>query len=290
VRDVAHNNVSVHAGFQYDFSPEIMGYLTFATGYKGPTVSNIQGEARPIKPEDSNDFEAGVKSELFDRRLTLNIAAFLEKYRNFQAEVYDTSVTPAQFTLGNAGGLRSEGVEADFIGKVDSALSFTGGATYAYATYTSFTGQCYTGQPISTDVGSGCYKDPSTGKFAANLAGYPVNMAPKWSFTAQANYTRPIIDGYVLDANANYVWKSDVYTVVPDPQTIVKAHGLLGINVGLSPEAGAWRLGVFARNLLDQHFVNAIFPNLFDPGGYAQGPAVEARRTVGVMLDFNFGR
>ena len=63
----------------------------------------------------------------------------------------------------------------------------------------------------------------------------------------------------------------------------------LGLNVGVSPEDGAWRVGVFARNLLDEHFVSAIFPNFFDPQGYAQAPAVEGRRTVGVMLDFNFG-
>lgn len=289
-RDVRHNNISVHAGMQYDFTPNIMGYLTFATGYKGPTVSNIQGEARPIKPETSNDFEAGIKSELFDRHLTLNLAAFFEKYRNFQAEIFDTSVSPAQFTLGNAGGLRSEGFEADFLGRITSDLSLSGGATYAYATYTSFIGQCYTGQPISTVVGAGCYKDPSTRTYVANLAGYPVNMAPKWSFTAAASYNHPIADGYVLDANANFVWKSDVYTIVPDPNTIIRGYGLLGLNIGVSPDSGEWRAAMFVRNLLDEHFVNAIFPNFFDPAGYAQSPAVEARRTVGVMLDFKLGQ
>jgi iron complex outermembrane receptor protein len=71
----------------------------------------------------------------------------------------------------------------------------------------------------------------------------------------------------VLDANANYVWKSAVYTDVPDPNTIVRAHGLLGINIGVSPEDGAWRVDFFVRNLLDEHFVDAIFPDFFDPMG-----------------------
>ena len=98
-----------------------------------------------------------------------------------------------------------------------------------------------------------------------------------------------MIDGFWLDANANYVWRSQTYTVVPDPHTIVSSYGLLGLNVGVSPDDGPWRVAVFARNLFDQHFVNSIFPNFFDPAGYAQSPAVEARRTVGFTVDFKLG-
>lgn len=287
--NVTHDNVSFHVGMQYDFTPDIMAYATFATGYKGPTVSNIQGEARPIKPETSDDFELGVKSTLFERRLTLNVAAFYEKYHDFQAQVFDHTVTPAQFTLGNAGGLRSKGFEVDFDGRITQELSISGGATYAYATYTDFTSQCYTGQPISGVPGAGCYLDPATKSYAANLAGYPVNVAPKWSIVANVNYSHPVFDGYVFDANANFVWKSDVFTIVPDPNTRIRSYGLLGVNLGVSPEDSRWRLGFFVRNLLDQHFVDTILPNFFDAGGYGQSPAVEARRTIGMMLDFKFG-
>jgi iron complex outermembrane receptor protein len=286
---IEHNNVSVHTGLQYDLTDAVMAYATFSTGYKGPTISNIQGEARPILPETSRDYEIGLKSEWFDRRLVLNLAGFYEKYNNFQAQVYDTSVQPAEFTLGNAGGLESKGIEGEFTGHVDENLTLSGGFTYALSTYTDFTSQCYVGQPISPVPGQGCYKDPATGLFAANLAGYPLSAAPRWSYTLNATYRHPVLDGFWIDANTNYVWKSQTYTIVPDPNTIVSSYGLLGINVGLSPDRGPWRVAVFARNLLDQHFVSAIFPNFFDPAGYAQSPAVEARRTVGFTVDFKLG-
>jgi len=287
--DISHSNTSVHTGLQYDLADKVMVYATFSTGYKGPTVSNISGEARPIQPETSRDYEIGLKSEWFDRRLVLNLAGFYEKYHNFQAQIFDTSVTPSQFTLGNAGGLESKGLEGEFTGRIDQNLTVSGGVTYALSTYTDFTSQCYVGQPISSVPGQGCYKDPVSGAFAANLAGYPLSQAPRWSYTLNATWRHPVVDGYWVDANANYVWKSKVYTIVPDPNTIISPYGLLGVNVGLSPDDGQWRVGVFARNLLDQRFFNAVFQNFFDPAGYAQSPAVEARRTIGFTVDFKLG-
>lgn len=286
---VAHNNISVHTGLQYDLTDAVMAYATFSTGYKGPTVSNVAGEARPVLPETSRDYEIGLKSEWFDHRLVLNLAGFYEKYHDFQAQIYDTQVTPAQFTLGNAGGLESKGIEGELTGHVDSSLTVSGAFTYAFSTYTDFTSQCYIGQPVSPVAGQGCYRDPTTGQFAANLAGYPLAAAPRWSYTLNATWRHPVLNGYWVDANANYVWKSQTYTVVPDPNTIISSYGLLGVNVGFSPEDGPWRVGVFVRNLLDKHFVASIFQNFFDPGGYAQTPAVEARRTIGFTVDFKLG-
>lgn len=293
-----HGNISIHTVVQYKFSHDIMGYFTFSTGYKGPAFSNLVGEALVINPETSHDFEAGLKTQLFDRRLTLNIAGFYQKYSNFQAQVYDTSLTPAAFRLGNAGGLDTKGFEAEWTARFTRSFSFTGGVTYAKARYTSYIAACNPGQALSPIVGVGCYVNPTTGASVQDLKGKPLAGAPDWSFNLGANYRHALSDRLTFDASTNYVWRGDTYTIVPDPRTVVRAYGLLGANIGIGSGDGRWRVGVFARNLLDTHFVQAIFPAFFDPRspapgvvpGYEQITSPEARRTVGVMLDLKLGK
>jgi len=295
--EASSSKVSYKAGIQYDFTRDVMAYFTYSAGYKGPAFANLQGEALLIRPETSKDFEVGLKTALFDRRVTLNIAGFHQKYDDFQAQVYDTRLTPPRFRLGNAGGLKTEGFEAELTVRPTQSLSLSGAVTYARARFTDYVTACYTGQPLSNTTGMGCYLDPATGARVQDLAGKPLAAAPDWSFNLGANYRRPIFDGLVFDASANFAWKGDAYTIVPDPKTTIKAYGLLGLNVGLGSEDGQWRVGVFARNLLDTHFVSVIFPNFFDPfaapagvaPGYSQGPTAEARRTVGISLDYRWG-
>jgi iron complex outermembrane receptor protein len=63
----------------YRFSPSVMAYATVSTGFKGGGVS-----PRPFNPvqvvsfnpETVTTYEVGVKTDFFDRRLRINVAAF----------------------------------------------------------------------------------------------------------------------------------------------------------------------------------------------------------------------
>jgi len=60
----------------YRFSPEVLVYAQFATGFKGGGVSPrplLAGQELPYDPESVQSYEAGFKSDLFDRRLRLNL-------------------------------------------------------------------------------------------------------------------------------------------------------------------------------------------------------------------------
>jgi iron complex outermembrane recepter protein len=79
------------AGIDYHVTSNIMAYGQWSTGFRGGGVN-----ARPLysnqraifQPETLNAYEVGLKSSLFDRRLRVNLAAFLNKYRDI---VIDTS-------------------------------------------------------------------------------------------------------------------------------------------------------------------------------------------------------
>src|SRR5207237_1005136 len=68
---------------EYDFMPEMMGYLTLSRGYK-PGGVNINSTpvlvGRTFEAETVNAYEAGAKTRWLDNRLQLNGAAFYYDY------------------------------------------------------------------------------------------------------------------------------------------------------------------------------------------------------------------
>ena len=84
------------ASAQYEFGAagENLVYASYARGYKGPTVDfDPAGNQVRVDPERSNGYEIGVKTQLFDRSLTLNMAGFWTDYDNLQEEAFNP--TPA---------------------------------------------------------------------------------------------------------------------------------------------------------------------------------------------------
>ena len=62
-----------------------MTYAQFSTGYKGGGINPrpyVAEQALPFAPETLNAYELGFKSDAFDRKLRLNGAVFLNKYRD----------------------------------------------------------------------------------------------------------------------------------------------------------------------------------------------------------------
>ena len=81
---------------QYQITPDLMVFVTYATGYKGQTYDLTTGfnanraAAGPIKPELSKDKEAGIRAQFLDRALTLNLTYFDTDYEDLQAQTIET--------------------------------------------------------------------------------------------------------------------------------------------------------------------------------------------------------
>ncbi|NOU20666.1 MAG: TonB-dependent receptor [Methyloglobulus sp.] len=84
----------------------------------GRTANNI-----PLAPEISEQFEAGLKTEWFDGRLTTSLAYFHITKDNILKQTGDV-------TFETVGAARSQGIEFDLAGQVTDELSVI--ATYAY--------------------------------------------------------------------------------------------------------------------------------------------------------------
>src|SRR3546814_3352390 len=67
-----------------------MVYASYNRGFKSGGYNIASPNVAPFRPETLDDWEAGLKSELFDRRLTFNVNGFLYKYRNMQVIFFPT--------------------------------------------------------------------------------------------------------------------------------------------------------------------------------------------------------
>ena len=80
--------VDYRANLSYRFSPEVMTYFQFATGFKGGGISPrpyFPQQVRGFGPEKLKSYEIGIKTDLFDRKLRINGAAFYMDYSDYQA-------------------------------------------------------------------------------------------------------------------------------------------------------------------------------------------------------------
>ena len=234
-------------------------YASFARGFKsgGINMSGLPLDANNlptlstavVRPERNTTWEAGIKAELWDQRLMLNLAAYHTSVRDFQATVVDSSQTVAlRGYLSNIPEVRVKGVEADAALRL-GALTLTGALAYGDGTYTSYpAGPC----PLEVQTSATAACD-LTGKRLAGL--------PRWSQTLSGDYALPLAGGaLVLHADSN--WRSGYFG---DPTlsqyTWIKGYNLTNASIGYRQEDAqgkGWEIALFARNLLGANYIQNL--------------------------------
>jgi outer membrane receptor protein involved in Fe transport len=167
---------------RYKIDDNNMVYLRFADGYR-PGGANAfppgLGEPATFGPDTVTSYEAGYKSQWFDRKLTLDLALFWNEWNNIQIQ---TGVAGFQGFI-NGGTARTRGAE------LSSAWQPVHGLTFGF-------NGAYTEANLTTDA-------PAAG----GVAGDELPFVPKWSGAITADYTWPIMDGWTGDVggSVNYV-------------------------------------------------------------------------------------
>ena len=288
-------------GLQHNWTPEIMTFATYSTGYKGQAYDLVSAfDARtasqmPVPAETAKNYEIGMKSTLFDRRLYLNVTAFNADFHGFQTTITATLPDGTFLTaLNSVGHLRTRGVEVDALARITSRLRLNAAGAYTDATVIRFpNGPCYNNQPLSA---GGCHLD-ATNSRVQDLAGERLNNTPEWKFNVGGQYDVPLdalpFDGFVAFA---YRWQSKVnFALSQDPLTIQKAYGVFDLSAGISDRDGKYKFSVFANNLLNKHYAQGLgngTAGFSAPGVTTVGanwfPGRDSFRYAGARLDVNF--
>jgi iron complex outermembrane receptor protein len=285
------NYETYKAGVQQKFTPDIMGFVTFATGYKGQAYDIGTGfnlarqQGGPVQPERSKDWQIGLKTQFFDRRVTFNVTLFDTRFRNFQAQGIEFVGGAQNFRLTNVGRLRTKGVEVEGSFRAMQDLNFTGGVTYDDAKIVSYpTAQCYPNQTAA----QGCVGTPAS----QNLAGYRPPQAPKWRASVSGEYTPSLTQALDGVLQASYSYQSGInFSINQDPQTYQGGYGIANLSIGIRAPDKKWEAVAFVNNLFDKHY----FSNMNNDTGNHNNQlatlgylARDYNRYGGVRVSYNF--
>ncbi|MBJ2138139.1 TonB-dependent receptor [Paraglaciecola chathamensis] len=236
---------------EYQLNDEIFAFASFARGYRAGSFNdrirtNLDNNGvEPYDEEILDNIETGIRSDLLDGTLRLNLTAFYSDYQDLQLTAPVLNSVPIRTLVQNAGQAEIKGLEGEFIWLPADNFRIDGAFGYLDFEFTEVA-------PGITQI--------TTDSEAAR--------APKYSFTLGAQYNLYIDNGSEVLVRADYGWKDDYKIIVDDNlQIIQEAFGLLGINVSYITDD--WRVSVYGTNLTDEEY--ALGGLGFVESGGAQG-------------------
>ena len=277
------DNISYTLVANFAVTDDINTYAKLATGYKSGgyniRASNEASYSQGFDEEEITTWELGIKSELWDRRLRLNAAAYFSQYDDIQLNLADLS-TPADVrdtNVFNAGEGEISGAELDMTVLLTQGLT----ATLAYA---------YQDADF-TDVQAPGDPDIDEDDFV-------FSNSPDHQYTVALNYFYPFSFGN-LDASINYNWVDERYDTqkafeADNGQSVIDSYGLWGAYLGISDiqlgDAGSLTVSVWGRNLDDEEYFTSA-PTILQPAGaYDQAVTWGEPRSYGIDLIYNFSK
>ncbi|WP_031298874.1 TonB-dependent receptor [Sphingobium lactosutens] len=290
---LANERFTYRTNLNWRPTDNLLFFGSYSTGYKsgGFDSSTLTGALPPappgtlldrtLKPETVRSAEIGMKSELFDKLLQLNVTLFRMKVKNFQ----DRLTNGIAFRVVNAGDLRNQGVETDMQLRLSEVLRFNASVSYLDAVFTSYpTATALPGQTGTRDI-----------------TGERPTFAPKWSGSLGAEFRHDISGGmrflfrsdvsFVSSANINQINNADPYTVQP-------AYQLLSARATLYGKDDRWSVSVFGDNLTDTGYCTSYtyqalggLLGVVDPAtgrSALRCNSVSRPRSYGVRASFSF--
>lgn len=273
------NKFTPKFGLNYKVDPDVMLFVSATNGYKSggwnSRTAYIPQSFQDMEPETAWSYEAGLRSDLFNRRVRFNVTGFITNTDNLQLS-YTTPGPIAGTTLStqdNAGDIRVKGLEFELSVRPTAGLD-------VFAT-------------LGLQEGKYTWVNPAAQSFT-NTSGAFVNAIdptdelsrlPKKSLAMGATYTVPVeaLKGsLIFSGEANYTggfWttasNTTPSTLTPTAlDTFARSYTLYNLSASYLSEDEAWRLAVECKNCSDKLYLTSVF------NGYYYGEPRRVRATL----------
>jgi iron complex outermembrane recepter protein len=234
------------AALNYRFSDAVMVYASVSTGFKGGGTNPrpfFASQAIGFDPEVLTSYEIGAKTDLFDRKLRLNVVGFFGQLDNAQVGTSICPVpnpleqTPCAATI-NGGDAEQKGFEVEFLARPIEGFSIDGSLSYLDFQYTELA----PGTTISLD-------EPFAG-------------VPKWKWSLGAQYEIPLGGSFgSLTPRVDVSYQDDIYSGVSYQNEFVFIDSYTLANARLT-----WRnpnedlsVALEVTNLTDEYYYVTLF-------------------------------
>ncbi len=269
---VKDDNLSYLASISYKLADDVLAYASYSTGYKGSglnlNAAVSAGTPLVLAPEKVKNWELGLKSQLLDRRVTLNLSAFSTDLSGLQANIVPTNGNRSY--LANVGDVRSRGVEFDALVRLNDTLTISGNGSYNDATY-----KRYANAPCPVGVSGVC-----------DLTGRPLFQAPKWVGNGTIDYHVDLPNGTRPYALAQISYRSSTFgTADAGPYSRIDGYVLANLRVGAAFAKGRYDLSAWISNVFDkEYFQNLTTTAIVGTSPFAYAGQLGTPRTAGATL------
>lgn len=261
----------------YQASSSTMLYASYNRGFKSGVFSSNALSSTPVDPEKLDAYEIGIKTDLLDRHLRLNVSSYYYKFKDLQ--VFVVAPGGAGTILANAARARIYGVEIDAKAVVNKYLSFTAGLALSNPEYASFpNAQIYTpalgGNPLA----------PTGGNLVgtADATGQQLERAPKRTLNIATDLSLPLDNGGEIAANINLYHNSGFPW---DPVGRIRERGYEVLNASLT-----WTLpnDKYSITIFSNNITNTLYHSDITESDFVDAGAYSPPRTIGARLKVNF--
>jgi len=230
----------------YRFTPDLLGYVSVSTGFKGGGVNPrpfVADQRLPFDPETLTTYEAGLKSEFFDHKVRLNGAVFLNKYEDItlaKTVCPESSLPTPCLRPDNIGTADVKGAELEV--SVIPGGGFLFDASFSYLDFE------YTSATTPDGLLSG------TTIPASGIA--PYTPETQWSLGGQYDYdTAKGTFGIRLDGS----YQGKLYTTAENTSwSVIDGRFLANARVSWSDPQDKWRASFEVQNLFDKYYFLSV--------------------------------
>jgi iron complex outermembrane receptor protein len=227
VSDGVYTDTAPRVSLQYQWTPTIMTYATFAEGFSAGGGTQTPTGVQSYSPEKLKNYEVGLRSDWLDHTLRFNPTLFYSQYTNVQATENEGFFN---VTI-NAGRGTVKGAEVEGQWLITRAFSLNYALGYLKTGYSEY--------PADSGI----------------LPGSPFPYAPKVSADVGAQFDTPLPNGGGLTLRVDEGWTSWVKTGSDSSGVYIPSYGLLGARlIYHPPNSNKWDVQLYGSNLLDKFY------------------------------------
>lgn len=247
---------------EYRPTDGVMLYASAGKGFKGGGWDHIPateaGARIGYNPEEVINYEIGAKTDLFDKRVRLNVAAFMMDYTDLQSQqlILECLCT----VTSNAGTAKIKGIEAELTWAATDRLLINASGSLLDAKYDKF---------ISSA--------------GVNFSGNRIQRSPENKFNLGLTYD--FGEGTwdrSFSFKANYTYTGESFWT-PDNTIKQEPFGLLDASLRIQPPESSWAATFWGKNVTDELYAVAAQTFFGDLMNYYGAP-----RTFGFDVSYSF--
>jgi len=227
------------ANIDYRWSDQVMTYAQFSTGYKGGGVNPrpfAAEQALAFGPETLDAWEVGIKTDLFNRALRVNLSAFLNKYKDIVfTNVSPTANSVTNATPVNAGDADIKGLELEIFAQPVRGLQIDASASWLDFQLKRI------GAEGATIVGISMDNKPP--------------YAPEWKIGGGIQYQVELGDGARITPRFDVNYQSEFFSNIDNnPLARVDGYTVANGRIMFENASREWQVALAVSNIFNKYY------------------------------------